>query len=103
MFHTKRGLLALIIIQAALIILLIIVVINLKIEGVGAQAGADYYRHALIDLHNDHEAVLRRIILQEREDLKSEYITILNVAVRHGVVNEREAASRIQLVGDSRY
>lgn len=98
MLTGKRGALVIIVIQSILIILLTITAITLRIERVGAQAGADHYRKALVALHDDHEALLRRIILQEREDLKREYLTTLAVAVKYGVVPEEEAVSRIRLI-----
>ena len=95
MFSTKRRqVVAVIAIQTALIIFLGIAAMVYRIEGVGAQAGADYYRKALVELHEDHEAALAKILLYEGEDLQQEYLTTLDVAVRYGVVTEREAMSR---------
>lgn len=104
MFSTeRRQLIAVIAIQTVLIIFLAVAAIFYRIEGVGAQAGADYYERALVELHEDHEAALAQLLVYEGEDLRREYLTTLDVAVRYGVVTEREAISRrIQLIGDHR-
>lgn len=69
-------------------------------EWIGARAGANYYREALTELHNDHETVLRRVLVYQREHLQREYLTVLDAAVRYGIVTEESAAQRIQLVQD---
>jgi hypothetical protein len=97
MSSTKQGVLFVMVIQAVLIVVLGVVAIHLRNELIGARAGTDYYRKALIELQEDHETALRRILLYQREDLQREYLTTLDVAVRYGIVPEEAAARQIQL------
>jgi hypothetical protein len=90
----ERQLVAGITIQFVLIIVLEMLAINFRTKLVGAQAGADYYRKALVELHDDHEAALEQILLYQRQDLRREYVTALDIAVRYGVITGQEAASR---------
>jgi hypothetical protein len=97
----RRPLVAIIVIQSVTIILLTIAAINARITAAGAQAGADHYRKALVELHDDHEAALEQILLYQRQDLRREYVTALDIAVRYGVITGQEAASRqIEFIED---
>lgn len=78
-------------VQTVLIIFLVSAAVYFKIKGLGVQAEADSYRRALAELHEDHEEALAQILLYEREELEREYLSAADVAVKYGVVTEREA------------
>ncbi|HZR46894.1 MAG TPA: hypothetical protein VFA47_09330 [Candidatus Manganitrophaceae bacterium] len=99
MSSTKRRLLVgVLAMQAVLILFLGATAVYFRIEEVGAQAQVDYYRQALTELHEDHEEALAQILLYEQEELKHEYLSALDVAVKYGIITEKKAtAQRIGL------
>ncbi len=100
MVFTKRAVLTMVVIQTVLIVVLGVVAIHFRSEWIGAQAGTDYYRKALTELHDDHETALRRILLYQRENLQREYWVALDADVRHGILTKESAAQRIRLIKD---
>jgi hypothetical protein len=63
-----------------------IVAISSRNEGIRARAEASHYHEALAALHEDHVAVLTHSLIKEREDLRHEYLTTLEIATKQGIL-----------------